>query len=196
MLEGGKLTAKNFLPYKICSRRMRNDPRLVSHVEQTAHGFAAIRPIVESTLVHIHTYKFVGELGVEVASELHGIGQSLITVVERVSDTLPQSNRNPGHHLRPETSAYCISSQRQRQAGHSQPPLAQIYNAMQPALVVGQLAFMNDEACVVLALQHLRDDLVERHHIGLDARREQPQNQIGGSQPTRHSDTFALDLAL
>ena len=37
-----------------------NDARLVSHIEQAAHGFAAIGPVVQRALVHVHAHEFVG----------------------------------------------------------------------------------------------------------------------------------------
>ena len=62
-----------------------------------------------------------------------------------------------------------VASQWQRQPSYFLPPLAEIHDAMQSRFVVGQLAFVNNEAGLLSAIQHLRDDLVERDDIGFDS---------------------------
>ena len=52
-------------------------------------------------------------------------------------------------------------------------------------LVVGQLAFVDDQSGFVLAFQHLRNDLVEGDHFGFDAGSEQLQRKISGGQLAR-----------
>src|ERR1039458_8425369 len=61
---------RSFLRREIDSGFLRNDSCLVAHVEQTAHGFAAIGAVIEGALVDVHADEFVGELGVQVAGEL------------------------------------------------------------------------------------------------------------------------------
>ena len=50
-----------------------------------------------------------------------------------------------------------ISAQRKRQARHLLPPLAQVDDAVQPCLRVGELAFVDDQSGFVFALEHLRE---------------------------------------
>src|SRR5258708_2562030 len=64
--------------HPIDSGPRRNNSCLVSHIEQPPHGFAAVVPIVEGALVDVHANEFVGELGIEIASKLHRIGERLL----------------------------------------------------------------------------------------------------------------------
>ena len=130
------------------------------------HRFAAIRSIIQSSLVHIHANEFVGKLRIEIAGELHGIGERFLSMVESILDAVTKSSCDICHQLRTEAAADRISSQRQRQPGDLLPPPAQIDNALQTGFRVTQLAFVNDKPGFLLAFEHLRNDLVERHNLG------------------------------
>ncbi len=65
------------------------------------------------------------------------------------------------------------------------PPLAEIDDAMQTGLVIGELAFMNDESGFVLAFEHLRNDLVEGDDFGFNSGGEELQGQISSGQRCR-----------
>ena len=67
---------------------------------------------------------------------------------------------------------------------------------MQSRFIVCQLTFMNDKSSLVLALKHLRNNLIERHHVRLHARGKQLQRKIGRRQFARNRDTLILDLNL
>src|ERR1035441_7462306 len=71
---------------------------------------------------------------------------------------------------------------------------AAIHDAVHARLVVGQLAFVNDQAGLVLAFEHLRDDLVERDDLGLDAGSKQLQRQKGRGELARNSDALGFDF--
>src|SRR6516164_474319 len=60
---------------KLQPRFFGNNPRVVSHLEQAPHGLAALWSIVQSALVHIHADELVGQFLIEIAGELHGVGQ-------------------------------------------------------------------------------------------------------------------------
>ena len=87
------------------------------------------------------------------------------------------SRRQPRrpNQFRSKCAADRIPTERQRQACHLLPPSSEIDDAVQTRLVVGQLAFMNDQPGFVLAFQYLRDDLVERNDFGFNSRREKLQ---------------------
>ena len=83
----------------------------MSHVQQAAHGFASIRAIVQGALVDVHADKLVGELGIDIARELHGVGQGFVAMVERVLNAVPQG---PGYfrgQLRSQTALYRVATQ-------------------------------------------------------------------------------------
>ena len=96
---------------------------------------------------------------------------------------------------RAQAAADGVSSQRQRQAGDFLPPFAEVHNAVQAGLIVGELAFVDDQSGFVLARQHAGDDLIEGHDFGLDSGSEQFQRQIRGSKFAGDSDYFVLDFA-
>ena len=76
------------LSREIDSGFLRDDSRLVAHVQQAADGFSSVGAVIEGALVDVHTDEFVREWGVEVASELHGVGERFFAMVERVLDAL------------------------------------------------------------------------------------------------------------
>ena len=116
-------------------------------------------------------------------------------MIERVLDALAQRGGNREDQFRTKRAADRIASQRQRQAGHFLPPLAEIDNALQSRLVVGQLAFVNDQSSFELAFEHLRNDLVEGHDFGLDPGSEKLQRQISRGERARHGNALGLDFS-
>ena len=69
----------------------------MAHVEQTADGLTSFRAVVEGAIIHIHADKLVGELRIEVAGKLHGVGQRFITMFERVLNALAQRGGDLQH---------------------------------------------------------------------------------------------------
>ena len=98
--------------------------------------------------------------------------------------------------LRSQTALDRVATQRQRQPGNFQPPLAQVHNALQTGFGIGQLPFMDDEAGLVITSHDLGNDLVEGHDFGFNPGREKPQREICRGQSSRDSNFFALDFAL
>ena len=94
----------------------------------------------------------------------------------------------------PEIAADGVAAERQRQAGLIAPPAPEIDDAVQPGLVVGELALVDDQPGLVLAGEHFGNDLVEGNDYGLDLGREELQRQVGGGQRARDGDAHALDL--
>src|ERR1700720_2082646 len=69
-------------------RCLRNNPCLVPHVEQPLHRFPAVLAIVEGALVNVHADKFIRELSIEIAGELHSIAERFFAMIDGVLDTL------------------------------------------------------------------------------------------------------------
>src|SRR5260370_41948241 len=67
-----------------------NDAAVEAHVQKPLDGISAVWTVVERALVDVHSDEAVGQRRVEVASELHGVGQGLFAVVEGVLDTVAQ----------------------------------------------------------------------------------------------------------
>ena len=115
-------------------------------------------------------------------------------MAERVLDALAQRFGHGLHQRMAEAALDGVAAEWERQAGLLAPPAAEVNDLVQAALGVSQLAFVNDEARVELAGDHLRDDFVERHGRGFDFRREQLQREIGRRQRAGDGDAHALDL--
>ncbi len=106
-----------------------------------------------------------------------------------------RASGNCRHQFGTEGAANCIAAQRQRQAGHLLPPLAEIDNAVQAGLVVGQLAFVNNQPSFVFSFEHLRDDLVEGNNFGFHSGSEKLQSQVRGGERSGHGNALGLDFA-
>ena len=96
--------------------------------------------------------------------------------------------------LRAERAANGVATQGQRQSGLIAPPLAHVENAVQALAVEGELAFVNDEPGLVLAVEHLGNDLVEGNDLGSDIGREQLERQVRRGHGARHGDFAARDF--
>src|SRR5208282_2624846 len=112
--------------HPLYARRRGNDPRLVPHVEEPADGFAAVVAVVERAFVDVHADEFVGELGIEIAGKLHGIGERFFAMIDGVLNALAQRLGDAGHRFAAERAPDGVSAERQRQAGDFLPPPAEI----------------------------------------------------------------------
>src|SRR5919201_5721292 len=101
----------------------RDDAASGALVEEELDGAPAPLRVVERELVDPHPDEAVGELRVHVARELHGVGQGVAAVFERVADGLVEVLGDAADHLRAEVAADTVSAHRQRQVGAALPPL-------------------------------------------------------------------------
>jgi len=117
-------------------------------------------------------------------------------MIDGVLDALAQRLRDASHRFRAQRAPDRVSPERQRQSRDFLPPPAKIDDAVQPRLVVGELAFVDDESGLVFAFQNLRDDLIEGDNFYLNPRREQFKRQIGSGEFSRHRDFLTFDFVL
>ena len=108
-----------------------DDAALVAHGEYLADSFAAIVAVVQGALVDVHADEAVGEVGIEVAGELHGIFQRGLAVVHGMLNAGAQSVGGDALHLSAERAADSVASKRQRQAGLLMPPYAKVEDLLQ-----------------------------------------------------------------
>ena len=123
----------------------RNDSAFMTHVQQLANGFAAVRAIVQRALIHVHAYEAAGQAGVEIARKLHGVFECLFAVVQGVLNAVAQRFGDDGVRLSAQGAANCIAAKGQHELGLLSPPNAEVDDFMQSAAAVGQLPFMNDQ---------------------------------------------------
>src|SRR4051812_29466917 len=130
---------------------MWNDPGAVALVEQQLDGAAAVFAVIERALVHVHADELVSQLRLEVACELHGVLQSLRTMIERVLNARAQRLADLRHRLFAQTAADGVAAERQRKSVLVSPPLSEIDDLVQPGFRERELAFVDDESGFVLA---------------------------------------------
>src|SRR6266403_5031126 len=94
----------------IDSRRLRNNPRVVPHLEQPPHRFAAVVSVIQSTFVDVHTDKLIGKLGIEIAGELHGVTERFFAMIDGVLDALVQCLSDARHRFRTERAPDSVSA--------------------------------------------------------------------------------------
>src|SRR5882762_7767349 len=99
---------------------------------QFLYGFLAFFAIAERPVVDVHADKFIGELGVHFARELHGVVQGFLAVLQAVGNAVPDGLRDLTADLRAQRTSHGIASERKRQACFFLPPDAEIYDAVQP----------------------------------------------------------------
>src|ERR1700686_3780008 len=132
--------SSQFSLHPVHARCLRNNPRVVSHFEQTSPPFAAVVSVIQSTFIDVHTDKLIGKLGIEIAGKLHRVAERLFAMINGVLDALAQRLSDAGHRFPPERAPYGVSSKRQRQSGNFLPPPAEIADTVETGLVVTKLA--------------------------------------------------------
>src|ERR1700723_1752373 len=150
----------------------------MSHIEKTAHRFAAVVAVIQRALIHVHADKLIRELGIEIARKLHGVSERLFAMADGVLDALMQRVCDAGHRFATERAADGIPAERSPAAGFFLPPSTEVDHAVQAGFVVRELALMNDEAGFVLPFENLRNDLIERNNLHLNTGREQLKSQV------------------
>ena len=96
-------------------------------------------------------------------------------------------------HLGPEIAADDVAAERQRQAaGPLRPPLAEVDDLCKPFVLVRQLALVDQQPGLRLAVEHRLLNLIERHDDELEIRLVDPQRQVGGGQRAGNRDAAAL----
>ena len=146
------------------------------------NGLAAIGAVVEGALIDVHADKAVGQAGVEVTGELHGVFQRLLAVIESMLDAVAYSAGDSAEGFGTKRAADGVAAKRQDEAGGFAPPDAEVDDLVQSAGGVGELALMDDEAGIVFAGENLGDDLVEGNDFSLQRGVEDFERQIGGGE--------------
>jgi len=116
-------------------------------------------------------------------------------VFEAVRDRGAQQARHAQYQLLAQVTADHVAAEWKRQsAGFRRPPLAQVDDAVQSGIAVGQLAFVNDETRIRVARSDVLDDPVERHDFMLDIRTEQLQGEERGCHRAGNGDSPARQI--
>src|ERR1700733_14593822 len=171
-----------------------DDAAIVAHGEQLANGVLAVFAVVEGALVDVHTDEAVGQGGVEIAGELHGVGQGLFAIVERVRDAVAQGGGGGGEGLRAEGAADGVAAEGEGKTGLFAPPLAEVEELDEAVVGIGELAFVDDEAGFELSGDDGGYDLVEGNDGGFDFRGEELERKVGRGEGAGDSDAGLLDL--
>ena len=165
-----------------------------AHVEKLLDRFSAVGAVVERALVDVHSDEAVGEGGVEVTGKLHGVRQGLFAVVERVLDAVAQGICGGQECFGAERTADGVAAKGKGQASLFAPPLAEVEEFGEAVIGVGELAFVDDEACFKLACGDGWDDLVEGDDRGFDLGCEELEGEVGGGEGAGYGDAGLLDL--
>src|SRR5947207_760608 len=139
----------------------RDDAALGPLVQEALDGPSPALGVVERELVDPHRDEAVGQLRVHVAGELHGVGERVAPVVERVAYGLVQVCGDAADGIGAEFAADTMSVHRQRQVCPLLPPLSEVYDLAQPELLVEELPLVYEQPRVGLAPLDGLDDAVE-----------------------------------
>ena len=157
-------------------------------------GDFAVISEVEGALVDVHSDEAIGHVGVEIAGELHGVGERFVAVIEGVLDAVAECVGGGEEGLGPEGTTDGITAEWQGQAGLLVPPLAEVEEFDEAIVGVGELALVDDEAGVELSGDDGGDDLVEGDELGFDVGGEEFEGEVGGGEGAGDSDAGLFDL--
>src|SRR2546423_1428362 len=168
----------------VCARAAALSPL----VQEALDGPTPAIRVVERELVDPHRDEAVGQLRVHVARELHGVGERVAPVVERVAYGLVQVCGDASDGLRAEFASDTVSAHRQRQVCPLLPPLSEVYDLVQPELLVEELPLVYEQPRVGAPLLDGLDDAVEGDDLVLALRAKYAQREASARQRPRHGD--------
>src|SRR6266436_653947 len=146
---------------------------------QLFHRLPALFAVAERPIVDVHAHELVGEVGVHLAGELHGVVQSLFPVFQTVRNAVTNCLGDTATQLRAQCAANGVPSQRQRQTGLLLPPDAKIDHLVQALGWEKKLSLMNEKSSFDEIVLNGVDDFVEGHHHGFKLRLVQFECEIG-----------------
>lgn len=159
---------------------MRNDLALEGTAKKSANGFTPALTVIQRPVVDIHANKLVGQISSHVPGilqrVLHGLGAMIKTELNARSKHI--GNGFAHGWFKPFVDH--VAPERQRQpVVLPAPPHAKVLANHQTLILIGQLAFVNDQAHVGATFPNRLKNLVERYHdeIKLLGRFAQPKLQ-------------------
>ena len=121
--------------------------------------------------------------------------QGRFAVLQPVGNGLPQHDGHAAYELRTQVSADGIAAQRQGQAARLRaPPHAQVGDQVQAVVLVGELAFVDEQPHVRATRRDVCHDLVEGHDDSLHVRLEQAEGQVGRGHQAGYGDGHTAHL--
>src|SRR5260370_36918437 len=106
-----------FFAEKIDGGWFRQQASLGATLDQLYYGLPALFAVAQSPFVHVHADKLVGQFGVHVAGELHGIVQSFFAVLYAVGNTVADGLGDMRAQVRPEGGGSGITANREGETG-------------------------------------------------------------------------------
>src|SRR5262245_37704816 len=142
-----------------------------SLVQHQLRSLAVSVRVTERAVVDPHCDETVGRLDRHVARELHRVVQGVLPVVHRKLDAATQPMRDFTLKLRAEVALDGVAAHRQRQSRLFLPPRAEVDDLVQSLVAVGQLALVDQQAGVVIALYDFVNYLIEWDDAVIEFRR-------------------------
>jgi len=109
------------------------------------------------------------------------VGERIGAVLEAPRDRCVQQGRHGPHQVIAEIAPDHVAAHRQRPAARFRcPSFAEVDDAVQPAIAVGELPLVDDQNGIRIAGRDVLDDALERDDLVLDIRTEQLQREERG----------------
>src|SRR5688572_10732880 len=187
--------------YKLQLRLTRDQSSPMCPTKEATDRFAALLAVVERPVVYIHPNELVRQLAAHVARVLERVLDCFRTVVETELDAGSEDVRDGFANARLETLVDDVPAKRKRETFVlAPPPNAEIFADLQAFILIGELAFVNDQANFRLTGTDCLEDLIERHNHVIDfpGRLAQPelQREEGAGHRTRDGNLLSNDLVL
>ena len=113
--------------------------------QKAPDGFAAAFSIVQSPMVYIHADEFVGEVPAHIAGVLESVLNGFLPMIEAVLDAGGKDLRDffPEARFKPLMN-HVASKWEWKPIIFAPPPNAEVFTNLEPFILIGELAFMND----------------------------------------------------
>src|SRR3954471_21254131 len=156
----------------------RNDPRLHAFIEEQADGGAAALAVVEGPVIDVHADESVCLAAIEPAREPHGVVERALSMIESVGDALAEMPRHFLLSLPRHVFANDVAAEWEWQTGFLEPPGAHVGDEVEAFVLVGELAFVDQQAGIHIAALHHLLDLIEGYDHRREVRLVEPERQV------------------
>src|SRR5687767_10502083 len=113
---------------------LRDESSSRTAIEKLANRGTPAVAVVERPVVHVHANERVGLSAIKPARIAHGVIQRRRSVLQSICDTGSKVPRNLVDHLAAKVLANDVPSERKREPGFLEPPLAEVRDEVKAAI--------------------------------------------------------------
>ena len=162
-------------------------------LQKEPNGLAPAIAVFECPVIHVHADERVRSTALKAACVLHRVVEGTFSVLQAVRNAGSEMARDVACQRGAKVLSDDVTAERERQPGLGEPPFAHVGDEVQPAIGEGELALVDQQSEVDVAVLDGILDRVEwrgdRDEVGL----VQPQGEEGTREGAGNGDALAAN---